>query len=436
MIDFGTIIDFNLLVLSAIILREYLNTFLNNKDVPIIRHIISWALYVCIHLNIDIFIQTNPYTTLLFNIGFVILISLAAYSGKFYKKVLYSLLYVAIWMLIEVLLNYVLVISGFEHKNYNLLASLLSKLFLFIIIKIIAEYAKVKLNIKFSFKYWIVLLMIPIFSIIVITSLFSLVNLDYNIHLAIVFLIIGSVMMFINFITFIVFDRLMNGMLFERQNSLYEQQLKLCSKQAAEREEAMLDIRKIRHDMKNHLIYLREMIDIDDKDRILIYIDNLIKDTNIEKFGISKSANIVIDALVNYKYSVAKRKDIDFNVNITVPYKLPYEDGDICIILGNALDNAIESTSLIMHDRKYINLTISSQKNILCFVIKNNYIKKPKKDKEDKYITTKKDKINHGLGLISIQKAVDKYSGELIVKDAGYEFTLTILLYSQERKTT
>lgn len=431
MIETNVILDFILLVISALILREYLNSFFEYNNSSALLNKLYWFLYVALQIAIDGFYPENPYTNLAVHIIFILLICILAYSGKIYKKAIYSFLYLVIWMLVEVLLNYTFPFFDIDASNYFLFGAIFSKLLLLIIIRVIGVYVKSKKSIEIPIKYWIVMLMIPIFSLVVVIGIYTIVRYEQGTRVSFVFLITSVMMLFINFIIYIIYDKIMDGMVIERQNCLYEQQLNLCSKQVTEREEAMLDIRKIRHDMKNHLIYLREITDLNEKKKMIEYLDNLINVINLEKTGISRSSNVVIDALVNYKYSIAQKEGIDFQINIVVPYKLPYDDGDICIILGNALDNAIEASTKLPIGERYIRLAIGAKKNALSIVVKNRYNGVLKKDHNMNYHTNKKDSINHGIGLMSISKAVEKYNGIFEINDKENEFSLTILLYAK-----
>lgn len=139
-----------------------------------------------------------------------------------------------------------------------------------------------------------------------------------------------------------------------------------------------------------------------------------------------------MDALVNYKYSIAKRFDIDFSVKLDIPVHLPFDNADMCIILGNVLDNALEANMRGNIDKKYVKLNMRMDTNNLFIIVENSFDGKIKTDTKGHVITLKTNKVEeHGLGLGSIQKAVDKYSGIMKVSYTDMIFTTEILLYSQ-----
>lgn len=116
-------------------------------------------------------------------------------------------------------------------------------------------------------------------------------------------------------------------------------------------------------------------------------------------------------------------------VKIEVPYKFPFSDGDIFIILGNALDNAIEG-ALKCVSRRYIHIKIIYRKENLFIKISNSFDGKVKKDRHGHLISMKSDLTRYGLGLALIEKSVNKYNGLLNFDIDEENFTLTVLLYS------
>lgn len=114
-----------------------------------------------------------------------------------------------------------------------------------------------------------------------------------------------------------------------------------------------------------------------------------------------------------------------------VPYKFPFSDGDIFIILGNALDNAIEG-ALKCVSRRYIHIKIIYRKENLFIKISNSFDGKVKKDRHGHLISMKSDLTRYGLGLALIEKSVNKYNGLLNFDIDEENFTLTVLLYSWE----
>lgn len=126
--------------------------------------------------------------------------------------------------------------------------------------------------------------------------------------------------------------------------------------------------------------------------------------------AISNSGNIVIDSLLGYWHLVAKREGIDFLVNVSIPMKMSFKGADICLILGNLLENAVEAAEKV-RENKYIKIKMKYDKsNLLIFLI-NSYQGQLIKMKDKSLKSTKSDVGNHGVGLPSVYRAVAKYHG-------------------------
>ena len=98
----------------------------------------------------------------------------------------------------------------------------------------------------------------------------------------------------------------------------------------------------------------------------IMHIQQLLAD-GLGKSGeeISKSGNIVVDSLVNYKYSIAKKEGIAFEVSVFVPSVLPFKSEHLVIILGNLLENAFDACMKVQPKGRFIRLDMSFEKNML-----------------------------------------------------------------------
>ena len=138
-----------------------------------------------------------------------------------------------------------------------------------------------------------------------------------------------------------------------------------------------------------------------------------------------KTGNYILDALLSDKSSIAKEKNIvikfDGHIN-----NINLDSEDLCIIFGNALDNAIEACSqLKTSSNKEINITIRSLNNLLNISITNPISDKPIII-NNLIKTTKENRKEHGFGLLSIKKTVEKYNGFTTIDCSDHIFNLTI----------
>lgn len=103
------------------------------------------------------------------------------------------------------------------------------------------------------------------------------------------------------------------------------------------------------------------------------------------------------------------------------------DDTDLCIIFGNAIDNAIESCGKNTYDNKIISIKINQQKHLLSILITNPVHQQPI-IKNNMIITSKSDTVNHGFGLYSIKQTVKKYDGDFDISCSSNLFSLKICL--------
>lgn len=421
--------DILMVLFSTQIVKTYLNTFLSKKAVYHTKQYIVWIIYCLFQISIELVSYSAPLIVLIINIFLIFLISEFSYYGSIKKKFFFAcILYVA-WMLVEVFTNYILQrLSQSLAKNF-IVGAVISKIIMIFIVNLLMHYKKLKSDNDLPIRYWISLFSVPIITVYVIHNVFQikLGTSKYNSFS----LITTILMLFINYIIFDVYGKLAYEIDAQKKNLVYEQQIALCNKQAAEREMAFQETRNLRHDLKDYLIDLKGAIQIGKIDDTLKKIDLLLELNQIYRHEIARSGNIVIDSLINYQYSIAKQYGIEFKCQICIPESLSVEGSDLCIILGNLLENACEAVrSLPSSENKHINIAIAILKGVMMISIQNKYKGTIRKDLHGNIITSKQERKNHGLGLSSVKKAVDKYHGELLIRDIDGFFKVEVLLYT------
>lgn len=186
------------------------------------------------------------------------------------------------------------------------------------------------------------------------------------------------------------------------------------------------NIKRIKHDMKNHLIVINKLISENEYEGAINYIKQIEDEIEVSSVEVNTN-NKIIDAIIFSKLELCKSENINLDLDIRIPKKIKIEDFDICVIYGNLLDNAIEACKRIDKDNKYIKLKSVVKGDYLYLNIKNTYIGNIK-IKENNFITTKKDKSNHGIGLKSIQNSVKKYNGDIQISYDEKEFQVSIII--------
>lgn len=136
------------------------------------------------------------------------------------------------------------------------------------------------------------------------------------------------------------------------------------------------------------------------------------------------SANPVVNAILKVKSVKAKEKEIPMQVTTLLPQRVSVDIGDMGVLYGNLLDNAIEAAMAVEQEKRYVHVESKFQEGRLLLSIKNS---KPSGTSSCQQ-TSKKDKIKHGRGIRSLRKVAEKYGGELMLKDQGEHFEAVLLL--------
>lgn len=182
-------------------------------------------------------------------------------------------------------------------------------------------------------------------------------------------------------------------------------------------EEAKLRYEKtksFRHDIKNHITVVKELLQDKKAEIALQYIEGMEDLTADISFPVSTN-NPVLDILLGNKLGIAQERQIEVQCSILVPYPCGISDTDFCIILGNALDNAINACNRLGNGKqKYIHVTGKMQGDFLLMEIENSY--------------NGRKTIHSGTGLENIRMAAEKYHGAMEIRTEGEIFVLSVLV--------
>lgn len=197
------------------------------------------------------------------------------------------------------------------------------------------------------------------------------------------------------------------------------------------------EVRRLRHDMVNHLQALLALPAEQKNDYIMGMLD-----TPAFVQTLSWCGDPTINVVLTVKENLMRQNGIHFSAKIDIPHALPFEKADVCAIFANALDNSVESCIKLDKSLRKIYLESKTGKGILAVRIENtcpdasdipnssrsDFSAKNRLTKEQLPKTTKTDTQNHGIGLRSIQKTVNKYSGYMEIKQEKQSFILFLYL--------
>ena len=210
-----------------------------------------------------------------------------------------------------------------------------------------------------------------------------------------------------------------------KYNTLYSEYENDIS-QRKEIEELHENTRRLKHDMKNHIMVIASYLNNNEiesaKDYLSVVLDNLNK-----VYSYIHTGNEIMNYIINTKLLYASKNDIKFNVEIENLAFHRMRSVDFSSLLGNALDNAIEASMDLKE--KFISIVIKKKRNYDTILIKNK-IEKSVLDENPKLATSKDDKENHGIGLEQIKLLTEKYDGLLDIYEENEMFCVNIMIPS------
>lgn len=215
-----------------------------------------------------------------------------------------------------------------------------------------------------------------------------------------------------------------NLILAEERNQA-EKRIALQKESYAEILKTIEDTKRIQHDLRHHLIFLKKLIEDKEYDKMKVYLSACNEDYNSAS-PVSYSKNFTIDALLHYYGSLAQKSSVKFTASVFAPKELPVPDTDLCIIIGNLLENALEACLRHFSQNKAVIVFIEADKNKLLLQIENTYNGIIKKSGNN-YISSKTGK--PGIGVGSVKKTVEKYNGTVKIAADKKTFSVSLVFF-------
>ena len=209
----------------------------------------------------------------------------------------------------------------------------------------------------------------------------------------------------------------------ERQIASYQQGL--IETHYREVENMYRQIRGWRHDYRNHIQTMKAYAAAQDWEALRRYLDLLDEDlTTVDT--VVKTGNPMTDAILNSKISLARAKGIPVQADAHIPVKLKTSEIDLCCILGNLFDNAIEASAKLPQDQRLIRVYMD-MKNTQLYISITNFTAEGKLHKEGGLFRSTKGE-GHGFGLKRIDAIVARLDGYISRNSEEGAFTTEILL--------
>ena len=395
-----SLLDFILPGIFTLILKEYFELFLKNRFEN------SWMPYF-----------------------FFIIYWLEDYfvNGNISLQIPYSLLFTVFNLLI---LCRVVYVNSIKHILLTVIFIVCSKIMLLIFIRIIKIMKKQADYEYIPLRDWVINILISVSSIYIIYSFYLETNLNdmYNDRVSVMLSTI--LILLINILSFNMLNEVAENFEIIHTNTIYKNQIQSLIAKENSRREISSEMQKNIHDFNNHLLCIKEYAEKENYKKIIDYI-NVLRGYKCENTFLKKySGNEIIDYIISEKVNIAKQKGITISIDASIPDSFQCSDFDICIILTNTIDNAIEALSEVdTKIEKSVNLIMRYTKGSLYICVTNPCLKPINFMSNGTLQTTKKFASGHGIGLSSIQKAANKYNGLVRTNVENNVFKIEIILY-------
>lgn len=383
----------------------------------------------------------------------IILLIAFLYTGNLRSKVICCVLWGIALSLSGILTEIILTILPIDRWIPNdqsifqtTLQIILPRACLMAMIFFLSAFARIKTD-TLSLRYWLMLLTVPMVTLAVLTVFqYNISQLPDGIKIFgdatritinetevvipgitlygyMVIAIIG--LLFINVIVFTLFARLKKNMDMQNKYDLLRRQMALQEESIEKLDVSYTRMRELRHDMQNQLIVLSALLDSQKYDELKSYIKTMTNTVDEAAF-MTISGQSAVDAVLNNKLLIAHQNRITTNFEVGKLTDLFVEPMDLCIVLANILDNAVEACVKIPEGaERYIRLKVAPAQDYLIVSSENPVHQAPVKLGRD-YVSTKSDKNKHGLGLKSIKTTADKYKGEYMTRCVDGVFTIIV----------
>lgn len=264
--------------------------------------------------------------------------------------------------------------------------------------------------------YYVTLLFVPLGSIFI--AYFAAKGLNP------VSLITAVILLLINIDIFYLYDNVIDLFSERCEKEVMESQNKAIQNQLEVVQQSQLRIRCLKHDMDNHFLRLKDLIEKEKYAEALEYLETVKSSTAADKKLID-SGNDLIDSMLNYK--LARLHDnIEQKYDIVVPKDLSFTEFDLNVIIGNLADNVLEALEQLPTDEpKKLEISIRYKQGYLKVYFGNTFDGIMPEDG-----SRKRDHENHGLGLKSVERIVHKYGGDMRAKVSDNWYEISLIMYA------
>jgi two-component system, LytTR family, sensor histidine kinase AgrC len=242
----------------------------------------------------------------------------------------------------------------------------------------------------------------------------------YDLILFLIFTILGYIIVFTGI------SSSSETILLQCNYKFIEKQIELQQQNYKKLNESLEQLYVIKHDARHHISVIEIMVQQQKYKEVLDYIVQF-NQNELSKNVPMLCSNFTADSIIKYYMGLAISKNIDFKTNIIIPEDIGIEPLDLCVVLGNCLENALEACDKLNPETsRWIELSSKIVGFHIVFMISNNF--DGKIIKMDNTIRSSKGGQLHGIGLSSISQTVAKYNGNIDIKHTDKKFEISIIM--------
>ena len=399
---------------------------------------LAYILFVAIlflELSFVNFIVPFEGIGIIISILIIYIYSLINLKGTFMQKMFWSIFVMLLIMGITIV---VLSIEGciigkgylnlvIQKDLYRFVGVVVIQIVLFYLTRFMIKRTKKDSTYSLKWNEWFVLLIIPVISIFTMSFVsLIIINIEEQLspmqHIFSILSILGILMT--NSLVYVLYVNMQKDHAKQLEYSILQQAFKSQEKSVEETKILYQSVRSIRHDLKQHFQVALTMLHSGKINEAVDYMEKY-NDTVLD--GISNKVfcdNDVVNYIINSKSKICSDRHI--KMYIYIANEIPeFSDLDLCVLLGNALDNAIEGVSGEGNNEIYLELR--NVDNFFMISVKNT-ITNSVLEYNPNLISTKNEKEVHGLGILSMKEVVQKYNGSIEFYESDNKFCCDMLL--------
>lgn len=430
----GTVQAISLTLYNGLLIKMYLDAFLERGGWK--GSITGWGLFFAwemgrvtqvFHIGSPgILTRQNPGWNLFTNMVVLGAVGLFSYTGEAGKRLLFPVIYVALLTVVEAL-----VVFGMEYAGAGAapvaIYFLVSNIAMLMLVLGIRYFVKGKSLDTVPHSGSRILLL---FAYVGTVLYYSFYRLAYGAGAdsveGILWLCISALMLLaLNLCIYPIYGKLAEAVWTQKNNYEYRKQIELYKSQRELERNAGEEIARIRHDLKQEVIYLSSLLRHQEYGKMKEVLDSLYGELQEYTYAEGISGNLALDSLVSHLTREAETHRIELDLDIRINGEMKLEDTELCALAGNLFDNAVEASGKIPEERK-IWVSVSYEKGYLQFQVKNRY--DGRIQREGKTIKSDKEGF-HGFGLRSVKRIVHKYHGNMEILESDKIFAVKITAF-------